>query len=66
MRILGAVILVVGVILLYFGFNASEAVTEKVVEGVTGKYTNETMGYIIGGAALIVGGGLLAFFGERK
>jgi len=66
MRILGMVFLVVGVILLLFGLNSSQAITEKVVEGVTGRYTGMTMWYLIGGIALIVGGGGLLIFGGSK
>ena len=60
-RILGITMLVIGIILLGFGINASQAITEKVVEGVSGHYTEHTMWYIIGGIALILlGGGLFA------
>lgn len=63
-RLLGLVLLAVGIVLLGFGINASQAVTEKVVEGVTGHYTDHTMWYIIGGIAMIVGGGVLALIGK--
>lgn len=59
-RILGLVAIVVGVILLVFALNSTQTVTEKIVEGVTGRYTNYTMWYIIGGIVLIVGGGAFA------
>lgn len=65
MRPLGIVLLVVGVVLLLFGLNATQALTEQVVEGVSGRYTDSTMYYIIGGIALIVGGGFLAIFYRR-
>ena len=60
-RLFGLVILVVGIVLLGFGLNATMSVTEKVVEGVSGQYTQHTMWYIIGGIAMIVGGGYLTF-----
>lgn len=60
-RIIGLVILVVGVVLLAFGINSSQAVAEKVIEGVSGRYTEHTMLYIVGGIAMVVGGGALAF-----
>jgi LPXTG-motif cell wall-anchored protein len=66
MRILGIVILVVGVLLLLFGLNSSQVVTEKVVEGLTGRYTETTMWYLIGGIAMIIGGGSLFIFGRSK
>ena len=63
MHIFGLVLLAVGVALLLFGLNSSQAVGEKVMEGLTGRFTQETMIYIIGGIALIVGGGALFIFG---
>ncbi len=66
MRILGLVVLAVGIVVLAFGINASQAVPEKAVETVTGKYTGNTMVYIIGGVAMIVGGAALAWFSSRK
>jgi drug/metabolite transporter (DMT)-like permease len=65
-RILGVVLLVTGVLILAFGVNASYSLTEKVVEGVSGRYTEHTTTYIIGGIALMIGGGLLALFGTQK
>lgn len=54
--LLGIALLAGGLILLYFGYNASESVAEGVTEAVTGRYSDETMFYLIGGAvAAIVG-----------
>ena len=53
----------VGMTMLYFGYNASQSVGEKVVEGITGQYSNHTMWYVIGGIAAIVGGAGLALWG---
>jgi hypothetical protein len=66
MRIFGIVIFVVGLVVLGFGINSSQAVGEKVVESLSGRFTSNTMWYIIGGIALIVGGGALAIFGGNK
>ncbi len=60
-KIFGLVLFVIGIVLLGFGINASQAVTEKVMEGVTGHYTDNTMWYILGGIALVISGGALAF-----
>ena len=62
-RIIGLVLLAVGVALLFFGYNASQSVGEQVVEGVTGHFTNQTMWFLIGGIATIVGGAALTFWG---
>lgn len=64
-KIVGLVLLIVGAVLLYFGFNATESVGEQVVEGVTGKYTDETMWYLIGGGAAGVVGLVLLLFGKK-
>jgi nitrate reductase gamma subunit len=65
-RILGLVIFAVGIVILAFGINASQAVPEKALEAVTGKYTGNTMMYIIGGVAMIVGGIALAWRSSSK
>jgi hypothetical protein len=65
-RILGLALLVVGVIILVFGLNATESVSDTVSEGLTGRYTDKTMWYIIGGSALaLIGGGMTLFGGGR-
>ncbi len=65
-RIIGLVLLVVGVTLLIFGYNASQSVGEQIVEGFTGRFTKQTMAYLIGGIAAIVGGAALALWGGRR
>lgn len=49
-KLLGLVLLVGGLIALYFGFNATESLGEQMVEGVTGKFTDNTMLYLVGAA----------------
>ena len=65
-RIIGLVLLVVGVAVLIFGYNASQSVSEQVVEGFTGRFTNQTMAYLIGGIAALVCGAALALWGGRR
>lgn len=61
-KIVGIVLLVVGLILLYFGWQSTGGFAEEVHEAFTGRYTDETMRYLIGGgAAAVVGLALLAF-----
>ncbi len=64
-RILGVVLLVVGVIILYFGLQATDSVGESIREGITGKYTDKTTWYIVGGAVAIIVGAMIAAFGPR-
>ncbi|QKT04276.1 DUF3185 family protein [Ectothiorhodospiraceae bacterium 2226] len=64
-QIIGVVLLVIGAVLLFFGMQQADSPVDQVTEAVTGRYTDETMWYLIGGLALIVGGGLMALFGRR-
>lgn len=60
--ILGLVLLVVGVILLFFAYQSSQSVGDQVTEAVTGRFTDSTTWYLILGAASAVAGvGLLLF-----
>lgn len=65
-QILGAIALVIGLVLLGFAYHASNAPMEQVSEAITGRYTNQTMWYLILGIAAAVGGVLLVAFGRRK
>ena len=65
-RILGVVILVIGVGLLVTGYNASESAVDQISETLVGRYTDETIWYLIAGIAGIVGGVLLLLFGRRR
>jgi len=65
-RILGIVLLVVGIILFAFGLNATESVTDTVSEGLTGKYTDKTTWFLIGGIAMALVGGAMALFGGGR
>ena len=65
-QILGAVILVVGVVVLGFAFNAADAPVERISESLTGKYTDSTMQYFVLGSIAAIGGGLLFAFGRRS
>lgn len=59
-KLLGIILVVIGIILLVFGFNASQSLGDQVTETFTGHFTDETMWYIIGGAVAVVVGGFLA------
>lgn len=65
-RVIGIVLLVVGAALLYFGLQATDAPLEQVRESVTGDYSDQTMLYLIGGAAAAVGGIALLLVGGRR
>jgi hypothetical protein len=64
-RILGAVLLVIGVALLIVGINASDSVADQVSETFTGRFTKTTTWYIIGGIGCGIAGVLMLMFGTR-
>jgi Na+/phosphate symporter len=65
-RIVGIGLLVIGLGLLFFGLQATDTLTEELHETVTGRYTDETIWYLIGGAAAAVVGLLLTLFGGKR
>jgi drug/metabolite transporter (DMT)-like permease len=64
-RMLGLVLVAVGVVLLIFGYNASDAPVEQVRETLTGRYSDQVMWYFVAGIAALVGGALLTLFGRK-
>jgi len=64
-RIVGIVLLVVGVAVLIYGVNASHSFADRVSDTFTGRFTEATTWYIIGGAASGLLGLLLVAFGGR-
>jgi hypothetical protein len=65
-KIAGVVLLVVGAVLLYFGWQASDAPLEQARESLTGDYSDQTMLYLIGGAAAAVAGVALLVLGGKR
>jgi hypothetical protein len=64
-RAVGIVLLVIGSILLIVGVNASNSMTDQLSQTFTGRFTQATTWYIIGGIASALLGALLVFFGVR-
>ena len=64
-RIIGVVLLVVGIVLLIIGMNSSHSVADRLSNTFTGRFTDATTWYIVGGIALGVLGALLVFLGFR-
>jgi len=64
-RIFGVLVMLLGVVLLIIGINASHSVTERVSSTFLGRFTHATTWYIVGGGVLAVLGALMAMFGLR-
>jgi len=67
--ILGIVLLVVGLFVFIYGVNASKSFVEQVSNSLTGRYSNATSWYLIGGIAALAAEILLllsGFVGKRK
>ncbi|MFP3354221.1 DUF3185 family protein, partial [Pseudoalteromonas sp. SIMBA_153] len=52
----GIVLLVVGAILLYFSYEASQSIASSVSEVATNEPTDNTIWYLIGGVAAVIVG----------
>ncbi|MFP4251210.1 MAG: DUF3185 family protein [Guyparkeria sp.] len=64
-QIIGLALLVLGLILLFFGYQASQGLDDQVAEAVTGEFTDETMLYWIAGGVSTVVGLVLLVFGKK-
>ena len=64
-RIFGIVLLVVGMIVLVVGMNASHSMADQVSNTFTGRFTQATTWYIMGGIAAALFGLLLVLFGAQ-
>jgi hypothetical protein len=60
-RIIGVALLVVGIVCVVVGMNASHSVADQVSKTFTGRFTEATTWYIIGGIASgLIGMGMIA------
>lgn len=60
---LGIVLLVVGLFVFIYGMNAFKSFVEQVSNSLTGRYSDATSWYLIGGIAALAAGILLLFSG---
>jgi uncharacterized membrane protein len=63
---IGIALLVVGIVLVIYGFNASNSVSSSVSQAVTGSPTNKTMWLLLGGTAAVIVGGVMSLGRSRK
>lgn len=61
-KLIGVVLLVIGAVLLYFGYQSSHSLGGQITESLTGRFTDETMWYLIAGAAAASAGAFMIFF----
>ncbi|WP_339740388.1 DUF3185 family protein [uncultured Maricaulis sp.] len=62
---LGFIALVIGIVLLVFAWQGSNAPADQITEALTGTYTDRTMWFLIAGIASSLGGLFLLVFGNR-
>lgn len=55
-KLTGLILLVAGALLLFFGWQASESLGEQLTETFTGRFTDQTLLFIIGGAVCLAAG----------
>lgn len=60
-KLVGIVLLVVGILLVILGWQSSQGIDDQVSEAVTGRFTDTTVWYFILGAIGVVAGAFLAF-----
>jgi hypothetical protein len=55
-KLMGLMLLVAGATLLFFGWRSSESLGEQLTETITGRFTDQTMLFIVGGAVCLAAG----------
>ena len=64
-RIFAIALLVIGVILFIVGMNASDSVADRLSNTFTGRFTRDTVWYLVGGGAAALVGLLMLVAGGR-
>ena len=65
-KAIGLALLVVGVVLIVYGIDASNSVSSSVSRTFTGSPTNKALWLLLGGVAAAIVGAALAFMGFGK
>jgi hypothetical protein len=65
-NIIGLGVLVLGAVLLFFAWRASQAPMDQMSEALTGRFTNNTMWYLLSGIVGVVAGAGLLWRGYAK
>jgi Protein of unknown function (DUF3185) len=64
-RILGIILLIAGIVFFVMGMDARHSLADQTSNAFTGKFTDETTWYLIGGGMAILLGLLMTLFGVR-
>ncbi len=64
-RVAGIALLVIGLVLVVVGMNASDSLADRASNFFTGHYTDSTVWYLVAGIASAVVGLMLVMFGRR-
>lgn len=65
-KIVAFIALAIGAALLFFAWQGSDAPVDQVTEALTGRYSNTTMWYLIGGIASVAAGAALLLRGNAR
>jgi drug/metabolite transporter (DMT)-like permease len=65
-RFAGIAVLVVGIVLIVWGANASQSVSSDISRLFTGSVTNKAIYLIVGGTVALIAGASMAFTGRGK
>ena len=65
-KLAGVAVLVVGIVLIVWGANASESVSSDISRFFTGAVTNKAIYLIVGGAVALIAGASMTWSGRGK
>lgn len=55
-RIIALALIVIGIVLIFLGYQSSQGLDDQLSEAVTGNFTDETIFYWVGGAIAAIAG----------
>jgi len=65
-NIIGLAALAIGFVLLFFAWRATQAPIDQLSEALTGRYTDNTMWYLVGGVVGVVVGAAMLYRGYSQ
>lgn len=60
-KLIGLVLLAVGIVLLFVGWQASQGLDDQLTQAFTGRFTDETLWFFVGGVVAVVAGIFMTF-----